>query len=66
MLEVLAKRHYREHELHDLRVLDVAGRPVVVADYVLDADRPTRLVSTVGALDELDDPDGPLGAALAE
>src|SRR5690606_10658827 len=29
MLEVLAKRHYREHQLHDLRVLDAAGRPVV-------------------------------------
>ena len=36
MLEVLVRRHYREYDLHDLRVLDVAGRPFVVADYVLD------------------------------
>ena len=36
MLEVLVTRHYREFDLHDLRVLDVAGRPFVTADYVLD------------------------------
>ena len=33
--------------------LQVDGRPVTVADYVLD-DRPTHLVSTVGTFDELD------------
>ena len=60
MLEVLVRRHYREHELHDLRVLDVDGRPFAVADYVLDVDRPTRLVTTVGTIEELGDPDGAL------
>ena len=48
MLEVLARRHYREHELHDLRTLDrrPAGRSSS-RDYTLD-DRPTHLVTTVG------------------
>ena len=46
MLEVLVRRHYRDYELHDLRVLTAAGRPFVVADYALD-ERPTRLVTTV-------------------
>ena len=58
MLEVLVRRHYREHELHDLRVLDVEGRPFAVADCVLDADRPTRLVTTVGTIEELADEEG--------
>ena len=66
MLEVLVKRHYREFDLQDLRVLDVAGRPFVTADYVLDGNRPTRLVSTVGAREELADPAGPLATAIAE
>ena len=66
MLEVLVRRHYREHELHDLRVLDVEGRPFAVADYVLDLDRPTRLVTTVGTIDELGDPGGALVRAIGE
>ena len=57
MLEVLARRHYREYELHDLRVLDVDGRPFVAADYVLDENRPTRLVSTAGTFDGARRPD---------
>ncbi len=52
MLEVLVKRHYREHELHDLRSVQVDDRPFVIADYTLDG-RPTRLVSTVGTVEEL-------------
>ena len=36
MLEVLIRRHYREYDLHDLRALDVDGRPFAVADYSLD------------------------------
>ena len=40
MLETLARRHYREHELHHLRALTVGRRPFVVADYTLD-ERPT-------------------------
>jgi acetyl/propionyl-CoA carboxylase alpha subunit/acetyl-CoA carboxylase carboxyltransferase component len=66
MLEVLVKRHYREFDLHDLRVLDVGGRPFVVADYVLDETRPTHLVSTVGTFAELSDPNGPLAAGISE
>jgi acetyl/propionyl-CoA carboxylase alpha subunit/acetyl-CoA carboxylase carboxyltransferase component len=64
MLEVLARRHYREHELHDVRCLGRAQRQVVVADYTLDG-RPTRLVSTVGSVDELAG-DGGLVDAIAE
>ncbi len=41
MLEVLARRHYREYDLHDLEDDRADGRPFVVADYTLD-DRPTR------------------------
>ena len=66
MLEVLARRHYREYELHDLRVLDADGRPFVVADYVLDENRPTHLVSTIGTFEELGQPTGPLATAVGE
>ena len=66
MLEVLVKRHYREFDLHDLRVLDVAGRPFAVADYVLDETRPTHLVSTVGTYAELTEPVGALAVAIGE
>jgi acetyl/propionyl-CoA carboxylase alpha subunit/acetyl-CoA carboxylase carboxyltransferase component len=52
MLEVLARRHYREYELHDLRSLHAADRPFVVCDYTLD-ERPTHLVTTVAELAEL-------------
>ena len=51
MLEVLARRHYRDHELHDLVSLD-EPRPLVVAGYTVDS-RPTRLVSSVGSVAEL-------------
>ena len=69
MLEVLARRHYREYDLHDLRVdrgLDGArygGRPFVVAEYTLD-DRRTRLVSTIGTYADLADPEGDLATAI--
>jgi len=52
MLEVLVRRHYREYELHDLRLLTAAARPFVVADYALD-ERPTRLVTTLAQHCEL-------------
>ena len=52
MLAVLAKRHYREYALRDLREFDVDGRPFAVADYTTD-NRPTHLVSTVGRFSEL-------------
>ncbi|MBV9832174.1 MAG: fused acetyl/propionyl-CoA carboxylase subunit alpha/methylmalonyl-CoA decarboxylase subunit alpha, partial [Marmoricola sp.] len=52
MLEVLARRHYREYELHDLETFGAVVRPAVVASYTLDG-RPTRLVSSVGTVEEL-------------
>jgi len=52
MLEVLVRRHYREYALDGVHAQPVAGRPFVVADYVLD-ERPTHLVSTIGTVDEL-------------
>ena len=54
MLEVLVRRHYREHDLDDLRSFVRADRTFAVADYILD-DRPTRVVSTVGTIAELGD-----------
>ncbi len=62
MLEVLARRHYREYDLHDVRSLD-DPRPVVVAGYVVDQ-RPTRLVSSLGTVAELR-PGSDLVAAVA-
>ena len=62
MLEVLARRHYREFDLHDLRTIE-NGRPFVVADYTLDG-RPTRLVSSIGTVTELADPSRGLAAEV--
>ncbi len=63
MLEVLARRHYREYDLHDVQSLD-SPRPVVVAGYAVD-DRPTRLVSTIGTVAELVDGSGLVTAVSA-
>jgi acetyl/propionyl-CoA carboxylase alpha subunit/acetyl-CoA carboxylase carboxyltransferase component len=52
LLEVLARRHYREYTLDDLRSRTVGGRPVVTARYTLDG-RPTFLVSTIATLADL-------------
>ncbi len=65
MLEVLVRRHYREHEMQGVRTLTSGGRPFAVADYTLDG-RLTRLVSTVGTMDELDDPEGGLVTGVTE
>lgn len=65
MLEVLVRRHYREHDLHGLRSFVREGRPFAVADYVLD-DRPTRVVSTVGTIAELGDPGSAMVRAIGE
>ncbi len=65
LLEVLVRRHYREHELHGLRSVVRAHRTFVAADYVLD-DRPSRVVSTVGTIEELNDTDGALVSALGD
>ncbi|MEO5654240.1 MAG: biotin carboxylase N-terminal domain-containing protein, partial [Marmoricola sp.] len=59
MLEVLARRHYREYDLHELRSVESGGRPTVVAGYTLD-DRPTLLVSSLGTVEELADADSDL------
>ncbi|MDX6239095.1 MAG: hypothetical protein QOG10_3910 [Kribbellaceae bacterium] len=63
LLEVLIRRHYREHEIHDLRSLEVSDRPFAVAEYVLDA-RPSHLVSTVATYAELHS-ESALAVALA-
>src|SRR4051794_16066128 len=63
MLEVLIRRHYREHELHGLHTFVAAGRPFAVADYTLD-DRPTHLTSTIGSVAELE-PDSALDTAVS-
>ncbi len=65
MLEVLARRHYLEFDLHDLATPEVDGRPFANAEYVLDG-RPTRLVSTVGTMAELGQADGSLVRAVVE
>jgi len=64
MLAVLVKRHYREHGLTGLREECVQNRPFAVADYTLD-ERPTRLVSSVGTVAELE-PDSALVDAVQD
>ncbi len=64
MLEVLIRRHYREHAL-DARPRSVDGRPFAVADYVLDG-QAVRLVSTVGLVSELTPNGGLIGAVQAQ
>ena len=53
MLEVLIKRHYREHELHGLHDLRRRRPALRRAPTTPLDDRPTHLVSTVGRVDEL-------------
>ncbi len=67
LLEVLIRRHYLEYDLHDLTVTgpdEHAGRPVVHAEYATDEKGATRVVSTIGDVTELADPDSPLGTAI--
>ena len=52
LLEVLARRHYREHTLGDVRARELGGRPFVTARYTLDG-RPTYLVSTLATRTDL-------------
>jgi len=63
MLEVLARRHYREYDLHNLHSIEGDGRPRLVADYALD-ERPTRLVSTIGTYPELAGPQSGMSSAI--
>ncbi|MBL8932883.1 MAG: ATP-grasp domain-containing protein [Kineosporiaceae bacterium] len=53
MLEVLVRRHYRDHTLHRLDVRAPGDRALVTADYVIDQ-RPSHLVATVADLGELE------------
>ncbi|MEU6135382.1 carboxyl transferase domain-containing protein [Nocardioides sp. NPDC047086] len=67
LLEVLIRRHYRDHHLHDLTVTgngEGDGRPVAHAEYATDDKGATRVVSTIGDVSELAHPDGQLGAAI--
>jgi acetyl/propionyl-CoA carboxylase alpha subunit/acetyl-CoA carboxylase carboxyltransferase component len=64
MLEVLVRRHYLEHELHDLRNATVHGRAFTTADYTLD-ERPRRLITTIGTVAELSDLGSDLVSDLA-
>ena len=65
MLEVLVRRHYREHDLHGLRSFVRDGRTFIAADYVLDG-RPTRVVSTEGTIAELGDPESAMVTAVGD
>ncbi len=63
LLEVLIQRHYLEADLHDLKVTDVDGRPLVCGEYTADKG-PTRVVSTIADVTELES--GALDALLTE
>ena len=54
MLEVLIRKHYTDYDLHALRGFSVEGRAVAVGEYRLEG-KPTRVVSTLGRVDELTD-----------
>ncbi|WP_203453661.1 carboxyl transferase domain-containing protein [Jiangella aurantiaca] len=53
LLEVLIRRHYREYALRDVTVTEVAGRPVVSAEFQSDEHGPTRVISTIADIAEL-------------
>ncbi len=52
MLEVLARKHYTDWGLTDVRAFEADGRPVVTGTYTVEG-RPTSLVSAVGDVAEL-------------
>ena len=64
MLEVLIRKHYTDYDLTALRGLTVHGRAAAAGDYRLES-RPTRVVSTLGTIEELAG-DGPVCAAVSE
>lgn len=65
MLEVMARRHYREFDFQDVRSTERDGRPFVLADYVVD-DKPSALVTTLGTMADLVDVGDLLGSAIAK
>ncbi|MDU7361247.1 MAG: carboxyl transferase domain-containing protein [Propionibacteriaceae bacterium] len=64
MLEVLARKHYASAGLCDVRSFFAGTRPVVTGTYELHAE-PTKLISTVGALTELQE-EGALAQLISE
>ncbi len=63
MLEVLVRRHYLEYALRDLSVTNVDGRPLVYAEYTTDDRGPTRVISTIGDIAELESGTAPGASA---
>ena len=63
MLEVLIHKHYDDYGLHDLRGLTIDGRAAAAGDYRLES-RPTRVISTLGRIDEMDGA-GPISAVVS-
>ncbi|MFT3971029.1 MAG: biotin carboxylase N-terminal domain-containing protein [Micropruina sp.] len=64
MLEVLIRKHYGDFDLTALRGFAVDERAVATGDYRLEG-RPTRVVSTLGRVDELA-ADGPISSLAAD
>lgn len=64
MLEVLARKHYGDFELHDVSGFDVDGRPVLTGHYRID-DRRCQLISATSTVAELDT-GGPVAELVAE
>jgi len=54
LLEVLARRHYREYTLDDVRTSTAGSGPILTADYTLDG-RHTRLISVAARHGDLPD-----------
>jgi acetyl/propionyl-CoA carboxylase alpha subunit/acetyl-CoA carboxylase carboxyltransferase component len=65
LLQVLARRHYREYTLDDLQSRTLSGRPVVTARYTLDG-RPTFLVCTIASMADLPQAGAVIETALAQ
>jgi acetyl/propionyl-CoA carboxylase alpha subunit/acetyl-CoA carboxylase carboxyltransferase component len=49
MLEVLARWHYGLQDMRSLRAFEIAGRPFVACDYILEI-QPSRLSATTGVV----------------
>ncbi|WP_231123995.1 carboxyl transferase domain-containing protein [Nocardioides sambongensis] len=65
MLEVLIRRHYHDYGLRDVAAFTAPDRPAVRATYTIDG-QDTAILSTVGTVAELGDPDGPLNAVVLD
>ncbi|MEQ6899931.1 carboxyl transferase domain-containing protein [Nocardioides sp. YIM 152588] len=65
MLEVLIRRHYGEHDLRSVHTFSTDGRPAVTAEYTI-AGLKTRILSTLGSVEELGDATGALSTLVVE